>query len=94
MMNAKPLTVRYYVYTLAGEKDGKLYTGRAIDLHRRIREHRRGEIASTRRRGPLKLVHYGYFTDKDAAVGEKFLKSGHGRDNLKQALKGTLKGQS
>jgi len=82
---------KYYVYTLLSLKDNKLYIGRTSDLRRRLGEHARGEVSSTRNRRPLKLVHYEYFVNGgDAKSREVFLKSGYGRKNLKETLKRTL----
>lgn len=84
--------MKYYVYTLISLKDRCLYTGFTKDLKERLTRHARGEVESTVFRRPLKLVHYEYFVnEKDARAREKYLKSGFGRDNLKIALKETLK---
>lgn len=46
---------------------------------------------STRKRRPLLLIHYEYFINQaDAKAREEFLKSGFGRDQMKQALKRTI----
>lgn len=83
---------RYYVYILLSLKDCKFYTGFTTNLKRRIQEHARGEVKSTQNRRPLKLIHYEYFIDEqDAKAREVFLKSGFGRDQLRQSLKRTLK---
>jgi len=82
---------KYYVYTLFSLKDKKLYTGRTSDLRRRLGEHARREVSSTRVRRPLKLIHCEYFVnEEDAKSREVFLKSGYGRKNLKESLKRTL----
>ena len=82
---------RYYVYTLLSLKDRKFYTGFTTDLKKRLGSHARGEVKSTVSRRPLKLIHYEYFINKaDAEAREVFLKSGFGRNQLKQALKRTL----
>jgi len=82
---------RYYVYILLSSKDKKFYTGFTTNLKKRLQEHARGEVKSTKNRKPLKLIHYEYFiNEKDARAREVFLKSGFGRDQLKQALKRTL----
>ena len=82
---------RYYVYILLSSKDKKFYTGFTTNLKKRLQEHARGEVKSTKNRKPLKLIHYGYFiSEKGARAREVFLKSGFGRDQLKQALKRTL----
>jgi len=56
-----------------------------------LSEHAKGKVRSTKDRRPLKLIHYEYFIDKaDAKAREVFLKSGFGRNQLKEALKRTL----
>lgn len=83
---------RFYVYILLSLKDGKLYTGFTTNLKNRLQQHTRGEVKSTKDRRPLKLIHYEYFINEaDAKAREVFLKSGFGRNQLKQALKRTLK---
>ena len=82
---------RYYVYTLLSLKDNKFYTGFTTNLKKRLQEHARGGVQSTKSRLPVKLIHYEYFTNKeDATAREIFLKSGFGRNQLKLALKRTL----
>ncbi len=82
---------RFYVYTLLSLKDKKLYTGFTTNLKNRLQQHARGEVKSTKDRRPLKLIHYEYFINEtDAKAREVFLKSGFGRNQLKQALKRTL----
>lgn len=82
---------KYYVYVLYSHKDKGLYIGYSTNLKNRLSEHARGKVISTSRRRPLKLIYYEYFiNEQDAKSREVFLKSGFGRDNLKQALKRTL----
>ena len=82
----------YYVYTLLSLKDKRLYTGYTSNLRNRLSQHARGEVRSTTNRRPLKLIHYDYFiNEEDARSREVFLKSGFGRNELKKALKRTLK---
>lgn len=84
--------MKYYVYTLLSLKDKKFYTGFSTDLRDRLSRHTKGEVKSTTNRRPLKLIHYEYFiNEEDAKAREVFLKSGFGRDNLKKALKRTLR---
>lgn len=83
---------RFYVYTLLSLKDKKFYTGFTTNLKERLQTHARGEVKSTKYRRPLKLIHYEYFiNEEDAKAREIFLKSGFGRNQLKHALKRTLK---
>ncbi len=83
--------MRYYIYVLLSIKDKKFYIGFTSDLKNRLSEHAKGKVRSTKNRRPLKLIHYEYFIDKaDAKAREVFLKSGFGRNQLKEALKRTL----
>ena len=82
---------RYYVYILLSLQDNKLYTGFTSNPKKRLQEHARGGVKSTENRRPLKLIHYEYFINEaDAKAREVFLKSGFGRNQMKQALKRTL----
>ena len=84
--------MHYYVYILLSQKDSKLYIGLTSNLRKRLQEHARGDVNSTRKRRYLKLVHYEYFINKeDAEAREKFLKSGYGHQQLKEILKRTPK---
>ncbi len=81
----------YFVYTLLSLKDNKLYTGFTNNLKERLLKHTKGLVTSTRLRRPFKLIHSEmFFNEPDAKAREKFLKSGFGRKQLKQALKRTL----
>ncbi len=81
---------KFYVYILLA-KDNRFYIGFSNNLKRRLQQHARGEVAATRNRRPLKLIHYEYFINKqDAEAREKFLKSGYGHQQLNSILKKTL----
>lgn len=81
---------RFYTYILFSEKDHRLYIGFTSDLKHRLILHAQGRVTATKFRRPLKLIHYEYFISrKDALAREKFLKSGFGRSQMKQALKDT-----
>ncbi len=82
---------RYYVYILYSLKDKGLYIGFTTNLKNRLTKHARGEVASTKFRIPFKLIHYEYFINKkDAKARETYLKSGYGRDQLKNIIKNTF----
>lgn len=83
---------RYYVYVLLSLKDLKFYVGFTDNLKARLTKHAKGEVIATKHRLPLKLFHYEYFVDiTDAKARERFLKSGFGREQLRESLKRTLK---
>ena len=85
------LTARCYIYILFFHKDKGLYIGFSTDLKSRLIAHAAGKVTATKDRIPFKLIHYEYFINKaDAKAREEFLKSGHGREQLKQFLKRTL----
>ena len=82
----------YYVYLLKSKKDHGLYIGYTNNLKRRFEEHNQGMSLSTKNRIPLKLIFYEAFSNStDARNREKYLKSGYGRDQLKNILKNTFK---
>ena len=74
----------YFVYVLRSQKDGRRYVGYTSSLSRRIEEHRRGLVKSTKHRRPLELVHSEVFlSKKEAQEREHFFKTGQGRQYLK-----------
>ncbi|MFZ6014759.1 MAG: GIY-YIG nuclease family protein [Patescibacteria group bacterium] len=77
----------FYAYVLVSLKDGKLYIGQTNLLKRRLSEHWRGDVESTRHRRPLKLIFAELFlTRQESERRELWLKSGAGREELKKIL--------
>ena len=77
----------FYVYILLSIKDNKFYIGCTKNLKRRILEHKRKKVKSTKDRLPLKLVCYeAYLSKTEALRREKFLKSSDGKKDLKKRL--------
>jgi putative endonuclease len=77
----------YYVYVLRSVVNYRLYTGYTKDIERRLAEHNSGKTKYTRLTKPFELVYKeGYNTSLEAARREKFLKSGKGRELLKEIL--------
>jgi len=80
-------TKSYFVYILKSEKDNKRYIGSTKNLHRRISEHNRGAVKSTKFRRPFRLVYQERFkTKKEAEEREKYYKTGRGRQYIKEVL--------
>ncbi|MBI4090961.1 MAG: GIY-YIG nuclease family protein [Candidatus Komeilibacteria bacterium] len=78
----------YYTYVLQSRKDGTWYTGFTVDLRKRLTEHNNGKVFSTKGRGPFTLVYYEACLNKvDAQQRERYLKSGPGKQYLKNRLK-------
>ncbi len=81
----------FYVYALVSQKDRKLYVGYTEDLRKRISEHNRGKVTSTRYRVPFKLIYYEACRNKaDALHRERYLKTAYGKRYLKNRLKNDL----
>lgn len=77
----------YYTYVLLSERDNKFYVGFTKDLKRRVHEHNKGLVVSTKHRGPLKLIYYeACLNELDALSREKYLKSGYGRRYLNKRI--------
>jgi putative endonuclease len=82
-----------YVYVLRSLVDGKFYVGLTSDIPKRLEEHRRGLVTSTKRRVPLELIYWeGCLSRSDAARREKYLKTAWGKRYLKVRLRGYLTG--
>lgn len=80
----------YYLYLLK-LKDGTVYTGRSDNLKRRIEEHKRGKVKSTKNKLPVTLIYYeAYVLKRDAIKRELYLKTGDGRREIKKRLRYTL----
>ena len=78
----------YTVYILFSEKDNKRYIGSTSNLNRRLNEHNLGLVKSTKNRRPFKLIYTEEFKNKSFALKkEKFLKTGKGREYLKNINK-------
>jgi putative endonuclease len=74
----------WYVYALKSAKDGNLYIGISSNPEKRIKQHNLGMTKSTRSRRPLEIIYQQECKDRlDARKKEKHLKSGVGREFLK-----------
>ena len=82
----------FYVYMLHSKKYDELYIGSTNDLKRRIIEHNKGQVESTKFKKPYKLLYYeAYNIESDARRREKMLKlRGQARIQLLLRLKDTL----
>jgi putative endonuclease len=79
----------YFVYILYSEKVGKKYIGQTLDLNQRIDQHNSNFFKSyTNNKGPWILIYKEEFqTRKEALAREKWLKSGVGRDWIRENIK-------
>ena len=78
----------YYVYVLISEKSSSLYKGQTDNLEKRLKEHNNGKVKYTKSYIPWEIIYYEVFTTREEAVNrEKYLKSGIGRQFLKEKIK-------
>jgi len=83
----------YYVYVLQSENDRDLYVGYTDDLKKRLNDHNKGKVPSTKNRTPLKLVYYeACLNQQDATKRENYLKTTWGRRYINSRLEQYLTG--
>ena len=81
----KGMDTKYYVYILRSQKSGYRYIGQTTNIFKRLIEHNTGLSAATRNQRPYTLEYSEqYSTRKEAMQREGFLKTGKGREWLKQ----------
>lgn len=74
----------YYVYVLKSVDHNFTYKGMTNDLKKRVAEYNSRRVKSTKRYAPLELIHFETFETRiEARSREKFLKSGSGREFIK-----------
>jgi len=77
----------FYIYILKSKKDSRLYTGFTSDLRKRLKDHKNGNVGSTKNRRPLELIYYeAYKLKSNAILREKFLKTTKGKLQLRKQL--------
>jgi putative endonuclease len=73
------------VYALASLEKEYIYVGLSLDVVRRISEHQRGKEPTTRAYRPFEVVLIEVLPNRmEARKREKFLKSGAGKEFLKE----------
>ena len=73
-----------YVYAMESLKKRRIYVGQTNDLKRRVQEHNAGRTKTTKYFRPWRLFYYEEHPDrKTAREKEKYLKSGTGKEFLK-----------
>ena len=75
----------YFVYVLKSENNWRFYVGMTDNVERRIKEHNSGKTKSTKGYRPWIFFFKEEFqTRKEARVREKYLKSGTGKEYIKE----------
>ena len=84
----------FYVYFLK-LKNGDLYKGVTDDLKRRLDEHNKSKVASTKNYLPVVFIGYeAYKLKSDALRRERFLKTTEGRRLLGRQYRDILKSET
>ena len=82
----------HYIYLLKSLKDDELYTGYTNNLERRVEQHNKGQVVSTKSRKPFELVYSeSYKSEEDARSRERNLKlRSRAFAQLKKRIKASL----
>lgn len=81
----------FYIYVLKSLKDGMFYTGYTNNINRRLAEHNKGNVTSTKNRLPFELVYWeGCLNQRDATAREKYLKTAWGKRYINNRIKNYL----
>ena len=74
----------YFVYAIKSVNRNYIYAGLTNDIERRVAEHNAGKNKTTKPYRPFKLIYSESFSTKvEARKKEKYLKSGIGKEYLK-----------
>ena len=77
-----------YVYALKSTTRNYIYVGMTADINDRLRRHNSGYEKTTRSYRPFDLIYLEQFESrKEARVKEKYLKSGVGKEYLRNLIK-------
>ncbi len=83
----------HYVYVLRPQKDGNFYVGYTKNVQKRLEEHNSGQVRSTKKRQPMKLIYWeGCIDQQNATRREKYLKSAWDKRYIKGRVKNYLTG--
>ena len=82
----------FFTYILYSLIDKRLYIGFTKNIEKRVLEHNRSKVISTKNRQPLKLIYYeAHFNKQDAIKRERYFKTSKGKTTLKKVIEGALK---
>ncbi|MBL4644605.1 MAG: GIY-YIG nuclease family protein [Candidatus Pacebacteria bacterium] len=78
----------FYIYVLETKGGVQKYTGYTSNLKKRLEEHQKGFVFSTKSKLPVRLIYYeACLSETDAKRREKYLKTTGGRRFLSKRLK-------
>jgi putative endonuclease len=78
----------FYVYILKSEKNNSYYIGYCSNIDRRLNQHNKGFVKSTKKYAPWKLVYIEEYKDRiEAMKREKQIKSWKKRCLIEKLIK-------
>ena len=81
------MDVQYSIYVIQSKVDKRLYVGLSRDIKKRLKSHNNSETFSTKGYRPWKLVYSEKVGNrKQAREREKYLKSGIGKEHIKNKI--------
>lgn len=79
--------MKYCIYVLRSLTDSSIYIGMTNDLSRRIKQHKLGQVRSTKSKRPFKLIYKELLKSRsEARSREKYFKTGFGRELIKTSF--------
>ena len=79
------MTLKHFVYVLKSQIHWRFYVGMTTNIDKRVGEHNRGYTKSTKGYGPWFLFFFEeYTTREEARKREIYLKSGVGKEKIKE----------
>ncbi len=79
--------MKYVVYAIRSEVDGRIYVGFTKHIEIRLKEHNSGKTKSTKGYVPWNLLYTeGCSSRKEARKLEKYYKSGIGKEKLRNMV--------
>ncbi|KKP68123.1 MAG: hypothetical protein UR66_C0008G0031 [Candidatus Moranbacteria bacterium GW2011_GWE1_35_17] len=77
----------FFIYILQNKKE-QIYIGQTNNLDNRLYRHNNNESKYTKNKGPWNIIYSkGFDTRAEVMKEEKFLKSGKGREWIKNNIK-------
>ncbi len=79
--------MKYNVYALKSQVDGRIYVGFSSNVEKRLKEHNSGKTRSTKGFRPWVIIFTEEFSDRmTAREKEKYYKTGIGKEKLKNMV--------
>ena len=77
--------MKYVVYAIKSQLDGRIYVGFSSDVEKRLKEHNSGKTKSTKGFRPWNIIFTEEHSDRIIArEKEKYYKTGIGKEKLKK----------